>query len=58
MQHRGMGRVFQPSYIDKKTGNLKTIAVWPIEFSQNGKPHRESSGSRKRSDATILTSTA
>jgi integrase len=51
MGDRGMGRVFLPTYTDKTTGKLKTSAVWWIEFSHRGKSHRESSKSRKESDA-------
>lgn len=51
MGNRGMGRVFRPTYTDKKTGAPKTSTVWWIEFSHEGTPHRESSQSRKESDA-------
>jgi len=54
MKHRGMGRVFRPTYTDKKTGKLKTSAVWWIEFSHNGKAQRESSKSRNETDAKKL----
>jgi integrase len=54
MNPRGFGRTFQPTYTDKRTKKLKTSAVWWIEFSQNGKVHRESSKSRKESDAKKL----
>src|SRR4051794_38573664 len=54
MGDRGMGRIFQPRYNDKKTGELRTSGVWWIDFSHNGKPHRESSKSRKESVARKL----
>ena len=54
MTIRGMGRVFRPSYTDKKTGTLKTSGVWWIEFSHNGREQRESSKSRNEADAKKL----
>lgn len=57
MRSRGLGRTYQPSYNDKGTGELKHGSIWWIEFSRNGKLHRESSKSRKRSDARKLLKT-
>jgi integrase len=36
---RGMGRVFQPKYKDKRTGELKTANTWRWELWVNGKRH-------------------
>ena len=54
MKHRGMGRVFQSSYTDKKTGKLRKSARWHIEFWVNGKPQREKTGSVQQADAVKL----
>ena len=54
MNNRGMGRVFRPSYTDKKTGKLKQSSRWHIEFWTNGTPHRKKTGSRQRADAVKL----
>ena len=51
---RGMGRVYQPTYRDKRTGERRTAATWWIQWSHRGRVHRESSQSRKRSDAQAL----
>jgi len=49
-----MGRVFQPKYTDKKSGQLKTSGIWWIEFSHNGQEQRESSHSHNETDAKRL----
>jgi len=54
MRSRGLGFVFQPTYVDKKTGETKTAATWAISFSVHGKRHRESSGSTNHADAVRL----
>jgi integrase len=58
MSERGRGRVFRPTYRDRRTGQLKVSAVWWISFPVQGevgrKKHRESSHSTKRSDAVRL----
>lgn len=51
---RGDGRVYRPTYLDKRTGEKRTSSVWWIEFWQHGKQHRESSKSRKESVARKL----
>ncbi len=53
-QTRGLGLVYQPVYIDKRTGERKTAATWWIQYSVRGKRHRESSGSSNRADAVKL----
>src|SRR5437870_9971297 len=60
-QHRGMGRVFQPTYTRKNptTGEreLHKVTTWWIEYSDHGETHRENSKSRKESDARKLLKT-
>ena len=48
---RGLGRVFQRTYKDPKTGEPKTMKPWWIEFHHNGKQIRKPSGSAKKSEA-------
>lgn len=42
MKARGLGRVYQPTYKDKKTGEIKTQAVWWIQYCHHGRVIRES----------------
>jgi site-specific recombinase XerD len=51
---RGMGRVYQPSWFDKKTGEKKVSPTWWISYSVRGKLKRESSHSTNESDAWKL----
>ena len=51
---RGLGFVYQPTYVDKRTGESKTAATWWIQYSVRGKRYRESSGSANRNDAVKL----
>lgn len=51
---RGLGRVYQLKYRDRKTREWKVSAVWWVQYSFRGKVHRESSGSTNRSDAVKL----
>lgn len=51
---RGMRPPYQPSWIDKKTGEKRTSPTWWIAYSVRGKLHRESSGSEKEADAWKL----
>jgi integrase len=51
---RGLGSVYQSSYTDRKTGELRRSAVWWIQYSFRGRVHRESSGSVHRADAVKL----
>jgi integrase len=55
-KHRRTKRdgVFQPTYTDKRTGELRISSVWWIQWSHRGKTHRESSKSRRRGDAVAL----
>jgi integrase len=51
---RGLGLVYQPTYVDKRTGERKTAATWWIQYSIRGQRFRESSGSANRADAVKL----
>jgi integrase len=53
-QTRGLGFVYQPIYVDKRTGERKTAATWWVQYSVRGKRFRESSGSSNRVDAVNL----
>ena len=53
-QTRGLGFVYQPIYVDKRTGERKTAATWWVQYSVRGKRYRESSGSLNRADAVKL----
>src|SRR5262249_4518742 len=39
---RGFGRVYLPTYRDKKTGEVKTSSVYWIQWSVGGKTYRDS----------------
>lgn len=54
MRTRGLGRVYQPTYRDRKTRDVRTSPTWWIAYSFRGVKHRESSRSEKRSDAVKL----
>ena len=51
---RGMRPPYQPSWIDKKTGEKRKSPTWWIAYSVRGKVVRESSHSTKESDAWKL----
>lgn len=53
-QTRGLGLVYQPVYVDKRTGERKIAATWWVQFSVRGKRYRESSSSTNRADAVKL----
>ncbi len=53
-QTRGLGFVYRPIYVDKRTGERKTAATWWVQYSVRGKRFRESSGSSNRVDAVKL----
>jgi len=53
-QTRGLGLVYQPVYVDKRTGKRKTAATWWVQYSVRGKRYRESSGSANRNAAIKL----
>jgi hypothetical protein len=48
------GRVYRPSWRDKKTGEMRESPTWWVSFSRRGKLIRESSHSTKESDARKL----
>jgi len=54
MKTRGLGLVYQPVYVDKRTGEHKTAAVWWIQYYVRGRRFRESSNSTSRADAVRL----
>jgi integrase len=54
MKKGKMGGVYQPSYKDKKTGELTRIPTWWIFYNRQGKQIKESSHSTKEVDAWKL----
>jgi integrase len=48
---RGDGLVYQPTYIDKRTGERKTASTWWVQYFVKGARFRESTNSRSRSEA-------
>lgn len=54
MKTRGMGFVYQNTWKDEKTGEVKISPIWSICYSVNGKRIRESSQSENRADAVRL----
>jgi hypothetical protein len=53
-KNRGTGLVYQPSYVDKGTGERKAASTRCIQYSVRGRRFRESSGSRNRTEAEKL----
>jgi integrase len=53
-QTRGLGFVYQPVYVDKRTGERRNAATWWVQYSVRGKRYRESSSSTDRADAIKL----
>jgi integrase len=53
-EHRGTGNVYQPTYRDKQTGDVRTAAVWWVRWAYRGRILRQSSHSTNRSDAVKL----
>jgi integrase len=51
---RGLGFVYQPTYVDKRTGERRTASTWWLQYSVRGKRYRESSGSSNRNVAVKL----
>jgi integrase len=54
MKARGFGRVYQPTYRDRKSQQLKKSPTWWIQCSFRGVKHRESSHSLNRMDGVRL----
>jgi integrase len=50
----GDGRIFRPTYTDKKTGKKRTVSTWYIQYSVGGKKYVESTGSANRQVALDL----
>jgi hypothetical protein len=53
-QTRGLGIIYQPTYLDKRTGEQKTAATWWIQYYVRGKRFPESAGSSNRADAVKM----
>src|SRR5208283_3673776 len=51
---RGLGNVYQPTYRDKRTGELKKAATWWIVYSINGRRIAENAHSTNRADAVRM----
>jgi len=51
---RGLGRIFQSSYKDPKTGKRKRTKIFWIQYNHQGRRYRESSHSTHRPDAVRL----
>jgi integrase/recombinase XerD len=51
---RGMGEIFQATYKDPKTSELKKVETWSIRYFVNGARFKESTGSINRADAVRL----
>ena len=51
---RGQGRIYRPTYTDRRTGAVKHAAVWWLDYGVHGKQHRESSGTTNKQDAQRL----
>jgi hypothetical protein len=45
-----MGSVYQASYKDRKTGELKKVSTWSIRYWNHGRMIQEHSHSAKRSE--------
>jgi len=56
---RGLGNVYQPTYRDKRTGELRKTATWWIVYSVNGRRIAENAHTKSRPDAvqTLKTKT-
>ena len=54
MRTRGLGRVYQPTYRDRRSGEQRKSPTWWIAYSFRGTKYRESSRSPKRQDAVRL----
>jgi integrase len=51
---RGIGSVYQPTYLDRATSERKVSAVFWIRYYHHGRKYRESSGSTVHADAVRL----
>lgn len=49
-----MGSIYRPKYRDKKSGKIIESQVYWIKYYKNGKPFRESSKSKRKTDAEKL----
>ena len=53
-QGRGLGRIFQPRYRERHTGEWRTSPTWWVQYSFRGEKKRESSQSANHRDAVKL----
>jgi integrase len=51
---RGMGRVFQLKYKNRKTGEVQKTETWYIEYYVRGRRHRESTGTTNKTEAVAI----
>jgi hypothetical protein len=51
---RGLGNVYQPTYRDKRTGDLRNTATWWIVYSVNGRRIAENAHTTSRPEAVQL----
>jgi hypothetical protein len=51
---RGQGRIFQRTYRDRRTGEIKSAATYTIEYYVNGKMKREASRTKNSKKALSL----
>src|ERR1700683_182666 len=51
---RGLGNVYQPTYRDRRSGELRKCATWWIVYSVNGKRMAENARSENRAVAVRL----
>ncbi len=54
MKTRGLGRIYQPTYRDRATREVRTSPTFWIQYSHRGVKHRESSNSTRHADAVRL----
>lgn len=50
-RERGSGALYQDTYRDKRTGEVRVCATWTMKLWVNGKPLKKSSGTTNRRKA-------
>ncbi len=53
-QARGLGNVYQPSYRDRRTGEMRHCSTWWIVYSVNGRRIAENARTENRAEAVRL----